>query len=382
MEFDPNAREEFELLIDDEIPEYVTIEELQELLKEKAYQTSWDNYILGLKSSMKENKLAPAPTEFFLVPNWISSQLLVQTCMQDIEAYDWIKITEFYSICRIAEIAYIASRPYVWQTLENRPSDTIIKGKFATMQYHSGGVSLKWLNKMVNERVLFLADKRPSAIIDTQLKGEGKVLKGMLLWNLLVADGRNYIKARLVEEVPEDADTSIKFFSPESFRENLQYIAEERGPQVAAELLRALRKDWSGIVAWKCFCIDTLRPEQVEKFRACLFEGMDYYLEQWENEEKEGQEAESQGAENVLCRYIDKDKLAETGVHTVEDFTKMLRKACEQDAKALGEFLRKYFKLGYLDFHGDSKKKIYEHLKECFPGTIKYSYPNFTQYFD
>ena len=284
MEFDPNAKTEYQLLFDDEIPPYVTIAELQELLKDKAYQTEWDDYILGLKSG-EYKKLAPAPDGFFLVPDWISSQLLVQTCMQDIEAYNWAKITEYYSIHRIADIAYIANHPFVWQTLDNRPPATIIQGKFATMQYDSGGASITWLNKMVNERVLFLADKRPQAIKDTHLNGEGRVLKGMLLWNLLVTDGRNFIKECLVEEVPEGVDTSIKYFHTESFRENLQYIAEERSPQVAAELLRKLRKDWPSIVAWKCFGIDKISPEQVEKFRSCLFEGMDYYLEQWEAEQ-------------------------------------------------------------------------------------------------
>ena len=33
-------------------------------------------------------------------------------------------------------------------------------------------------------------------------------------------------------------------------------------------------------------------------------------------------------------------------------------------------------------FHGESKSAIFQHLKECFPGKIKFGYVNFTQYYD
>ena len=341
MKFDPYATTTTEILIGDEIPKYVTIEELQELLKDKAYQTGFDEYILGLKSE-ERNPLDITPKEFRLSPYWIASHLLVQTCMKDINAYDWAKITDVYNILRIAEIAFIACRPFVWQSLEERSPNTIIQGRMATMQFHSGGVSLTWLDKMVNERVLLLADKQPGAAVDTEIKGEGKVLKGMLLWNLLVTDGRNFIKQSLVEKVPEGADTSIKYFSPESFRENIQYIAEERGPQVAAELLRALRKDWSGIVAWKCFCIDKLTPEQVEKFRTCLFEGMDYYLEQWDAEKA----AEQETNDKPTCfPLITEQCRKEKKVASVEA---EIRAACHGTAVGLWKILRTNAALGYI----------------------------------
>ena len=48
--------------------------------------------------------------------------------------------------------------------------------------------------------------------------------------------------------------------------------------------MRLFRKQWNGLVALKLFNIDTLTREQIEGFRACLFEGMEYYLEQWEAE--------------------------------------------------------------------------------------------------
>lgn len=82
----------------------------------------------------------------------------------------------------------------------------------------------------------------------------------------------------------------------------------------------------------------------------------------------------AQGGE--CCRYIDADALAK-GAYTVEEFEKKLRHACESEARVLGEFINKYFKLGYLDFHGENKKKIYTHLREYFPTMRRYSYTHF-----
>jgi hypothetical protein len=282
MEFNPDAKFDFKILIGDEIPAYVTIEELQELLKEKAYQTEVDDFILSLKEEDYDIRTS-TPKNFWLFPMWVSSHLLVQTCMQDPDAYDWAKITEMYNIGRIAEILYIWVHPYVWQPQTKRPiNDSIILGKIATMQFdagHAGFPAHQWLTKMIRERVLFFADHSPQAINDMELKEEGKVLKGMLLWNMIVTDARKYLSSYL----NDDANiANIEYFNPQTFRENLQYIADQRNPQLAADTLRALRKDWKAILTWKCFNLDLLTPEQIEAFRACLFEGMDYYLEQWD----------------------------------------------------------------------------------------------------
>ena len=87
-------------------------------------------------------------------------------------------------------------------------------------------------------------------------------------------------------------------------------------------------------------------------------------------------------AESVACRYIDKEGLAKTGIYSESEYTKELRHACEQDARTLCAFLKKGVKVGYLDFHGDKMTQIYRHLKECFPGTMNYSYTNFNIYYN
>ena len=82
-----------------------------------------------------------------------------------------------------------------------------------------------------------------------------------------------------------------------------------------------------------------------------------------------------------ICRYIDIDALNKVGTYSLEVFDKMLRQACASTAKELGAFLRKYEKIGYLDFHQESKKKILEHLQACYPTMRPYKYKNFAACF-
>ena len=176
--------------------------------------------------------------------------------------------------------------------------------------------------------------------------------------------------------------TTMRWYDKSSLRKSLMLIANKRSGQCAAELLRLLQKEWPDIKRWKTNALG-MTASDFEEFEDVLFHGFDSLLPEWESGvstapmDKPSALREAASA----CRYIDLDGLAATGIYTPEQFTKLLRQACEQDAKGLGKFLEKYLKLGYLDFHGEKKTQIYKHLKECFPNAIKYSYTNFTIYF-
>lgn len=299
---------------------------------------------------------------------------------------DWRHTTHAYDFRMIAYMRYLWYNPLVWVPIPDEFTNTkIIAGRVAEERYVNRDDDLeRWTPIAYNfsdEMLRWFVEKMPkwdgSEWMD--VLEANYVIPDICLWYYLTTDDSS-LRISIMRGDAFDISL-LQLFAPHAFLYNMRQIAESYGGGKAAEIVRLFRKDWKRIVALKLFDINKLTPEQVEKFRACLFEGMDYYLEQWESERPEDGEKTTE-AEVSVCRYIDKDKLAETGIHTLEEFTKMLRQACEQDAKSLGEFLRKYYKLGYLDFHGEGKKKIYEHLKACFPGAIKYSYPNFTQYFD
>ena len=79
--------------------------------------------------------------------------------------------------------------------------------------------------------------------------------------------------------------------------------------------------------------------------------------------------------------YIDMEKLEEYGLISYEKFITEFRLAAEADAPTLAAFLRKYEKLGILNFHNDSKKNILDKLQAYFPTMRRYSYGNVTAAF-
>ena len=82
-----------------------------------------------------------------------------------------------------------------------------------------------------------------------------------------------------------------------------------------------------------------------------------------------------------LCKYINIEVVLQSGIWQPEQIEEKLREACEKDSKTLATFLREYEKLGYLNFHGDSKTKILETLRAHFPSMRRYGYNTFAAYF-
>ena len=285
MEFDPYAKFGFEIQIGDEIPKFVTLDELKELIKESAYKREEDQSFLNFQKDQKTG-LSYVDIDSAIPPTRLSSHILVNTCMEDPDSYDWRRLTDNYDYYRIADYAFIWTHPYTWIPKDdNRLYGCLVSGKVATMKFDRGRVDkflFDWFTKMRQERVLFLADKMPVAIDETDGGHRGSILRGMLVWDLITTDGRNFLRQFLKED--SEFDEELDFFHIETFRDSVLFIAQERGGKVAADLVQRLRKDWKAIVNWKCFGIDKISSEQIEEFRACLFEGMDYYLEQWDAE--------------------------------------------------------------------------------------------------
>lgn len=80
----------------------------------------------------------------------------------------------------------------------------------------------------------------------------------------------------------------------------------------------------------------------------------------------------------TLCPFIDADALQEKGTYTVEQFQKMLKQACEQEANVLVDFLIKHERYGNLDIHGADVKARHIQLYKCFPTMRDYTYQNFS----
>ena len=77
------------------------------------------------------------------------------------------------------------------------------------------------------------------------------------------------------------------------------------------------------------------------------------------------------------CEYINREKLAEQDIYTLDEFEKRFAKATKGEAPELAAFMHKYEKLGILDFKRHGKKKIYDTLCAHFKEMREYSYTNF-----
>lgn len=88
-----------------------------------------------------------------------------------------------------------------------------------------------------------------------------------------------------------------------------------------------------------------------------------------------------QAQSGTVCRYIDLNALNREGLYSLDEFDKKMKQAAESEARVLCDFLHKYEKIGYLDFHAESKKSIFRHLRECYPTMRQYKYNNFAANF-
>lgn len=360
MKFDDEQY--YDIPLDDHNVPYVTIEEMQEIYPNAKLDVD-EQTGLYYTDYFKSFSYSLLLTHFY-----------VELLMEKYDKIDWERVTGGYQKHHIEYIEHIFNNPLVWvdELPRDFPQNIAVVGKIAQEKSSCERntcipYDMFFFNMYYNERVLWFADHLP---MEKDFADYNIYHADFISWDYLTEEIGCYNLHKDENHIVFDGDTFLR---------NIQFIAKHRGGAKAAEIVRKFREDWPSIAALKPFGINDMSDQQIDTFRDVLFAGMDRNMRKWETEEAETKEEKRK--HEVECRYIDKDKLAETGIHTLENFMKMLRQASEQDAKTLGEFLRKYYKLGYLDFHGDSKKKIYEHLKACFPGAIKYSYTNFTLYF-
>lgn len=83
----------------------------------------------------------------------------------------------------------------------------------------------------------------------------------------------------------------------------------------------------------------------------------------------------------LYCTYLDIENIKKTGIWTLEQVQQKLEQASEKDAKEFGTFLRDYEKKGYLNFHGESKRKVFLTLRQQLPMMRNYTEANFYAYF-
>ncbi len=362
-----------ELYMEDELPKILTVDELKQFAKREKYQPK-DAKVLNFHKN-EENGLLYTHAIGAPWANDLISHLLMEMCIQDLDKYDWPLMTDYYDYRRIAEYVLIWLTPYTWLKEEEVDlSGYLVDGRVALSKYDKFRRDdvYKWAINMLNERELFLGDHIISHNDDTVFEG-GKTLKGMNRWALLTTNPRKYIQFVFENgRCPgsEEKEGKISYFDTEYFRNNIQNIATIKGPDKAAKVVRALRKDWKPIVFFKLCNIDKISDKQVEDFHQLLFDGMDYYLEQWD---AESPQTSPSGSKPAAFEFITDQCRKEGKAETLEA---ELKAASNGTAVAMWKTIRTNEALGYLSTMNVAASKIYKALTGYF-GTLPYNERNF-----
>lgn len=295
--------------------------------------------------------------------------LMVEQLYAQKEHVDWQRVTDGYDYREIEWIRDILTHPLVWIPAEEIANDYVVVGNVAREEPMPNAINsfgiYEYCRKLEKDGLLCFADTMP-VLADVHQCGRleyKNIPEDMVLWDRLMCG-------------------PLFKSNPRNMLLHIDYIAKHRGAAKAIEIVERFREDWQDIVTLGVFEIQEAEDSEVERLHRAMFEEMDRQLRIWKKkveEEKEQIDAEREAPKT--CRYICAEKIQKVGARSVEEYVQMIGDACTH-ADTLGKILMQGRDLGYLNFHGESKSAIFQHLKECFPGKIKFGYVNFTQYYD
>ena len=350
----------------------LTIEEMRELAKSEAYKVPEKELEFCGKDDpdgeytwhIRWNK-----------PNLLRDHLLVEECL-DKFLINWKYTTNVYDPCTIAYIKYLWYHPLVWVPISDElKKGRIIVGRVAEerfVQRYSYEVEDSPIGRANYLPFLdWFADKLPIADGTEPLYFFDYKFSSLdiIQWYYLTRNPHKMYSATWGKNGKFDPSLLVPFDLRE-FLFNLQIIAERKGGARAAEIVRLIRKDWKRITTMKFFDIGKMSPEQIEEFRVGLFEGMDYYLEQWDAETSQ------QKTPNIkpdIFEFITDQCRKEGKVESVEA---ELRAASKGTAVAMWKTIRTNEALGYLSTKDVAASKIYKALTAYY-GVLPYNERNF-----
>lgn len=351
---------------------YVTIDEMREILKGKENAWEEEGYV-GLR---KDGKTGLLYTDYFswYSPELLYSHLLVEQMMQEPENIDWKRVTNGYDAMIIEYLERVFRNPLVWmETADELDAKYVVVGKVAQAMSCEERNTCEpydtFFGKIHQDRLLWFADALPTVqdLTRAHYKSED-----CILWYMISEDT---FYARKIS--PQFYKGPVHFNTDE-FRRNIGFIAQKRGPQRAAELVRLFRQDWPDIVAMKLFKIEELTPEQIEDFRQCLFEGMDRNLRKWEAETGDVSKGKESRDEEV-CNIFTKKAKKEGKEEEIRKALQVAMNGRKDKARALVDEVRNWQKEGYIDSNYNAKV-MYDGLNVLIP--LPFQYGGFRKYYN
>ncbi len=288
------SREEYEEYVKNKLedPLYgenvVTMKEMRALLQTDEYKPTGDdaNYPDHL---LLDEKTGMYYTDFFRDhrTHLILGHLLAVECME-CENIDWERVTGGYS-------------PYVIARFQNmclemlqRKDGKLVEGDSEVYDPDAFYDSFDFQS----DRAVWFADTLPKTPYlpskypewyFQSLREAGCIFKGRkgwletkyIQWNILTTDYFSMTYEELDEEDPYHTKYELQPWNKKICLDNLKIIRDKRGIDAVHKLVARFRYDWRRIATFNEFGLDKLTREQKDDFQYFLFEGMEYYLDEW-----------------------------------------------------------------------------------------------------
>ena len=324
------AKSEYDISIDDEfgLCPLVTLDELRRMANESPKYCVMDSngksYVEVDPMLLQDEKTKHYYTTYFVHggSNMASSHFAVEQCIRNYDEMDWARTTGGYDPDIITRMEHCYLNPLVWQ--DEIPYE--IASKYAVL----GKVAIEQSSEFRNtcepdsnyfydllhkDRILWFADNLPMndhPLLSWQMAHEEPA--EFILWDYITTNVVDLRIQRSDEEYEKkfgkiftSAYKLYPYFNISEFLYNIRLIAEKRGIERVIEIIRLFREDWDEIVEMKVFGISTLTSEQIEAFRACLFEEMDKQIEEWQNGGKRRRNSKPSSASKPQIQIADAD---------------------------------------------------------------------------
>ena len=141
---------------------------------------------------------------------------------------------------------------------------------------------------------LFIQKMQEYGLVHKDLRGSINVTD--IQWDILTTDFFDMTYEELDESDPYHTKYKLQPWNKEVCLQNFKIIRDKRGVEVVSKLVKRFQYDWRRIATFNEFGLDKLTREQKDDFRYFLFEGMEYFLDEWSGRkyEEEPKKAEKQ----------------------------------------------------------------------------------------
>ena len=260
----------------------LTLDEMYDIFMGDAYKDFREQTKLCVKTAENGKRYVEYIVGWFnndtspLLYQHIAAEQILQAA--DYSKIDWrlISIGNSFAVIKLLDLCM---NPLVWVDAA-KFKDIVIEGRVAEEDYDATRYIDKYemFDYLNNQGVLRFADELPCCDEDSLELG---YTKGMHYWLEITLDDRKHFRDVLNGASADFNEwQKAKGYNLGRLRDNLTYIAKERGGDRAAMILHLLQKEWPKIKLWKTH-FENMTEDDICHFENGLFHGFDDLLEEW-----------------------------------------------------------------------------------------------------